>query len=172
MADGIQYWSTMFRARGGKGIPICRAKGPSSNTSFNHDGTNFKIPLTGTPPIDIANNDFDEANSRFVAPFSGYYYFSWNVCVQAQAANATDDIGINLRDNGNIIVTYEQCISNHIDNRTSFANHHGSCIYYCGGGDQMEIWCNPFSSYATSSSGWTIGSGERTNLQVFLLSEF
>ena len=175
MADGISFWMSNFRSRGGdQGQPFFRAQGPSSNFDFQYiSGSNntFKIPLTGAPPIDQPHDNFDESNSRFVAPFSGYYFFTWNVCVQCKNGDEIDDLGMSLRDNNNVIVNYEQGFHSWRGSGTAFGNYTGSCLYYCGGSDQIELYATAYNGYgsSTSSGGYSIGSGPRTNLQGWLI---
>ena len=171
MADGIAFWGSNFEGRGGKFPPICRAQGPSSNYNFTWNGGTFKIPFTQSPSINHPQDNFDESQSRFIAPFAGYYYFSWNVCVQCKNGDETDDLGLSLRDNNNIIVNYEQGFHSWRGTGTAFGNYHGSCIYYCGGGDQMELYATTYGGYGsnTGADGYCIGSGTRTNFNVFLL---
>ena len=175
MADGISYWMSNFRSKGGDHCqPFFRAQGPSGNYGFQYisgSHNTFKIPLTGAPSIDQPHDNFDEANSRFVAPFSGYYFFTWNVCVQCKNGDEIDDLGMSLRDNNSIIVNFEQGFHSWRGSGTAFGNYTGSCLYYCGGNDQIELYATAYNGYgsSTAANGYSIGSGTRTNLIGWLI---
>ena len=176
MADGISYWMSNFKSLGGdQGQPFFRCTGPSSgNFDFqytNGSSTAFKIPLTGSPPIDQPHDNFDESNSRFVVPFSGYYFFIWNVCFQLKNGNQSDDLGLSLRVNNGVVVNYEDGGWSHRGSGTAFRNLTGSALQQCATNDQVELWATPYTGYATSYAAdqYSIGSGVRTNLQGWLI---
>ncbi len=173
MADGISYWMSNFRSRGSDhGQPFFVARGPSSNYNFTWGVNNtFKIPLTGAPTIDQPHDNFDESNSRFVVPFSGYYFFIWHVCVQCKNGDEIDDLGMSLRDNNGVIVNYEQGFHSWRGTGTAFGNYTGSAMYYCDTNDQIELYATAYNGYgsSTAANGYSIGSGTRTNLQGWLI---
>ena len=173
MADGISYWMSNFRSLGSDiGQPFFRSLGPSSNYTFTWGSNNtFKVPLSASPAIDHPHDNFDESNSRFVVPFSGYYFFIWNVCIQCKNGNETDDLGMSLRVNNGVVVNYEQGFHSHRGSGTAFGNYTGSAMQYCTTNDQVELYATCYAGYASSTSAdqYAIGSGARTNLQGWLI---
>ena len=172
MADGFTAYTPWFRSSGGEtGIrPAFFAHhGGGSNTNHNQNGSTFKINFTASPDVD-STNDFDEANSRFVVPINGYYYFMYNVCIQHAGNRGTDDIGISIRKNNGVIVNYEDHSANSNNGTTLFTNMCGSAIALCAANDQIEIHCTPYNGYHSGTdNSFTIGTGSRTNFNGFLL---
>lgn len=172
MADGFTAYTPWFRSSGGEtGIrPMWFAHhGGGSNTSHTQNGGTFKINLTASPDVD-ATSDFDEANSRFTVPINGYYYVMYNVCIQHAGNRGTDDIGISIRKNNNIIVNYEDHSANSNNSTTLFTNMCGCAIFLAAANDQIELYCTPYNGYAVGDdSNFTIGTGARTNMTGFLL---
>ena len=176
MANGIGYWMSNFKSLGGDHCqPFFRSQGPSGgNFDWQYtagSSTAFKIPLTGAPIIDQPHDNFDESNSRFVVPFSGYYFFTFNVCIQCKNGNETDDLGMSIRLNNGVIVNYEAGFHSHRGTGTAFGNYTGSAMHYCVTDDQIELWATPYTGYASSydANQYSIGSGTRTNLQGWLI---
>ena len=172
MADGFTAYTPWFRSMGGEtGIrPAFYAHhGGGSNTSHTQNGNTFKIILTATPDVD-STGDFDESNSRFVVPINGYYFVSYNVCIQHQGNRCTEDIGISIRKNNGTIVNYEDHSANSSDSNVLFTNMSGSAVFLAAKNDQIELYCTPYSGYAVGTdNNFTIGTGSRTNMNGFLL---
>tara|TARA_B100001287_G_C22650592_1_gene514997 strand:+ start:805 stop:1329 length:525 start_codon:yes stop_codon:yes gene_type:complete len=172
MADGYTAYTPWIRSRGGETgkRPMWFAHhGGGSNSSHNQGDSTFKINLTASPDVD-RTSDFDESNSRFVVPISGFYYVMYNVCIQHAGNRATEDIGISIRKNNNVIVNYEDHSANSRNDRTLFTNMCGCAIFLCAENDQIELYCTPYNGYDVGdSSAFTIGTGARTNMTGFLL---
>ena len=172
MADGFTAYTPWFRSSGGEtGIrPAFFAHhGGGSNSSHTQNGSTFKIQLGATPDVD-STGDFDEGNSRFVVPMNGYYYVMYNVCIQHAGNRSTEDIGISIRKNNAVVVNYEDHSANTRNDRTLFTNMSGSVIFLAAENDQVELYCTPYTGYASGDdSNFTIGTGSRTNMTGFLL---
>ncbi len=171
MANGFTAYTPWFRSSGGETgrRPMFFAHMSSPNTSYNQNGQTFKINLEATPDADHTN-DFDESNSRFVVPINGYYYVSYNVCIQHSGNRATEDIGISIRKNNSVIVNYEDHSANSRNDRTLFTNMSGCAIFLAAANDQIELYCTPYNGYAVGTdNSFTIGHGPRTNMNGFLL---
>ena len=78
---------------------------------------------------------------------------------------------MSLRDNNSIIVNFEQGFHSWRGSGTAFGNYTGSCLYYCGGNDQIELYATAYNGYgsSTAANGYSIGSGTRTNLIGWLI---
>ena len=170
MADGFTAYTPWFRSSETGTRPMWFAHhGGGSNSSHTQNGGTFKINLTATPDVD-ATADFDESNSRFVVPINGYYYVMYNVCIQHSGNRQTEDIGISIRKNNNVIVNYEDHSANTRNDTTLFTNMCGCAIFLCAANDQIELYCTPYNGYAVGSDNtFTIGTGARTNMTGFLL---
>ena len=172
MADGFTVYTPWFRSSGGETgkRPMWFAHhGGGSNSSHTQNGGTFKIQFNATPDVDYTN-DFDEANSRFVVPINGYYYVMYNVCIQHAGNRQTEDIGISIRKNNNVIVNYEDHSANSKNDKTLFTNMCGCAIFLAAVNDQIEIYCTPYNGYASGDDNdFTIGTGARTNMTGFLL---
>ena len=172
MADGYTAYTPWFRSSGGetgKRPMFFAHHGGGSNSSHTQDGSTFKINLTATPDVD-STGDFDNSNSRFTVPINGYYYVMYNVCIQHAGNRGTDDIGISIRKNNSIIVNYEDHSANSNNSTTLFTNMCGCAIFLAAENDQVELYCTPYTGYASGDdSNFTIGTGSRTNMTGFLL---
>ena len=172
MADGFTVYTPWFRSSGGETgrRPMWFAHhGGGVNSNHNQGDSTFKINFTATPDVDNTA-DFDEANSRFTVPVNGYYWVMYNVCIQHAGNRCTEDIGISIRRNNNVVVNYEDHSANSKDANTLFTNMCGSAIVLCAANDQIEIYCTPYNGYHSGdSSAFTIGTGPRTNMSGFLL---
>ena len=172
MADGFTAYTPWFRSSGGETgrRPMFFANhGGGSNSSHNQGDSTFKIQLNDTLEVDHTG-DFDNSNSRFTVPINGYYYVSYNVCIQHGGNRATEDIGISIRKNNSVIVNYEDHSANSRNDRTTFTNMSGSALFLCAANDQIELYCTPYNGYHVGdSSAFTIGTGHRTNMMGFLL---
>lgn len=141
----------------------------SSTLTSQTSSANIKIPFDATH-LNLGNV-YNTTSSKFIAPVNGYYWFSSNVRMQNQGANARVDLAITVNGVGKGSSGQNQTLSNDMGVQLP------GLTLDLNANDEVEIYINAnggssFNILTTSNLG-TIGTGGRqamTYLSGYLIS--